>query len=257
MKQAFKKYKLGLKIFSTNTEAYFEETNRLYKEGLCDYVEIYVVPDSLNTLTKWETLDIPFTIHAPHEGHGFNLALPEMREYNLKLYHQAKYFADRLDADFIIFHGGNRGAIESTASQLASFDEPRAIIENVPYHSIKDDKRYYGATPDEIKFIKESTGCKFCLDIGHALCSANSQGFEPYSYIESFLDLEPVMFHLSGIKDISSPVDSHLNLSDGQLDLTRIKNILPTQAKVSLETTKKSEDNLNDFEEDVKWMRSL
>lgn len=250
-------YKLGLKLYSTNTGAYFEEAERLYKEGYCDYVEIYVVPDSLDTLAKWETLEIPFTIHAPHFGHGFNLAFPENMKYNLELYHQAKYFADRLNADYIIFHGGNRGTIESTASQLASFDESRAIIENLPFHTIKGDKRYFGATPDEINFIKESAICDFCFDIGHAVCSANSQGFDPYSYIESFVELDPVMFHISGIKDISSPVDSHLSLPSGQLDPKRIRSILPTRAKVSLETTKKSENNLNDFEKDVIWMRSL
>ena len=250
-------YKLGLKIYSTNTGAYFEEVKRLHKKGFCDYVEIYVVPDSLDTLKKWETLDIPITIHAPHYGHGFNLAFPEKKKYNFELYQQAKYFADHLDADYIIFHGGNRGNIESTASQLASFNEPRAIIENLPFHTIKGDKRYFGATPDEILFIKTTANCGFCFDIGHSVCSANSQGLEPYSYIESFMELEPVMFHISGIKDMSSPIDSHLNLSDGQLDPARIKNILPSSAKVSLETAKKSENNLNDFEEDVIWMKSL
>ena len=52
----------------------------------------------------------------------------------------------------------------------------------------------------------EESGCGFCLDIGHAICSANSLGIEPYSYIEKLVTLNPKRIHLSDI-DIKSKYD--------------------------------------------------
>lgn len=252
-----RKYKLGLKIWSLNTGAYFDEAKRLFDQAHFDYIELYVIPDSIGTLKKWTTLEIPFTIHAPHYAHGVNLAVEELARYNRKVYAEVKEFADELKADYIIFHGGNRGTIESTIRQLKSFGEPRAIIENKPYHTLKDKRLCIGTTPEQIKKIKEEVGCEFCLDFGHAVCSANSQEREPYAYIEEFSKLSPVMYHISGVECMESTVDTHLNLKDGKLDPNFISRILPRGAKVSIETTKSSTTDLKDFEEDVLWMRSI
>jgi len=250
-------YRLGLKLWSTNTGIYFSEAQRLYREGLFEYVELYVIPDSLHTLPRWETLGIPFTLHAPHYGHDFNLAQIEREDCNLRVYAQVREFADRLKADYIIFHGGNRGSLDVTIRQLTCLHERRALIENKPFHTLKDQQRCLGATPDEIRAVKESAGCEFCLDFGHAVCSANSQGLDPYSYIEAFMEQDPVMFHISGVQDMASPIDSHLSLSAGKLAPERMAKMLPPLAKVTLETAKASEGSLNDFQEDVKWMQSL
>ena len=43
-------YKLGLKLWSTNTDCYYKEAKRLYNEGRFDYIELYVVPDSLDEI---------------------------------------------------------------------------------------------------------------------------------------------------------------------------------------------------------------
>lgn len=236
---------------------YLEEAKRIFEEGIYEYIELYTVPNSMDKISKWESLDIPFTVHAPHCAHGFNPAFSKKKHSNFKAYQEASFFAERLNADYIIFHGGNRGCIESTVSQLLSFNDSRTVIENLPYHTLRDQKRCFGATPKEIQYIKENTGCMFCLDILHAICSANSQGLEPYSYIESFLELKPVMFHIAGLKDINSTADNHLSLLNSKLDAKKIAYILPHSAKVTIETPKRYDDNLYDFYEDVKWMRSL
>lgn len=251
------KYKLGLKLWSLNTDAYFEEAKRLYEESRFDYVELYIIPESVDTLRRWKTLNVPFTIHAPHYAHGVNLARDEFEPTNRKVYHEVKEFADELGADYIIFHGGNRGTIDSTIRQLTSFEESRAIIENKPYHTLKDKLLCVGITPQQIERIKREVGCEFCLDFGHALCSANSQDLEPYAYIEEFSKLSPVMYHVSGVESLDSRVDTHLNLRNGKLDPNFVGRILPKGAKVSIETVKKSKENLFDFEEDLEWMNSL
>ena len=118
-------HKLGLKLWSVNTDYYYEEAKRLYKEGVFDYLELYIVPNTLDTLSKWKELEIPFIIHAPHFAHGSNLALKEKFKSNLEIYRQVKQFADELNSEYIIFHGGMEGDINETANQLASFNDKR------------------------------------------------------------------------------------------------------------------------------------
>ena len=108
-------YKIGLKLWSINTDYYYEEAKRLYDNGVFDYIELYVVPDTLDKLDIWKKLNIPFILHCPHFMHGFNMAKFEKKECNFTIYQQVKRFADELNAEFIIFHGGVDGNIEETA----------------------------------------------------------------------------------------------------------------------------------------------
>lgn len=252
-------YKIGLKLWSINTDYYYDEAIRLYKDGVFDYVELYVVPNSTDTIGKWKKLNIPFIIHCPHFAHGFNMAKVEKKESNLKIYKQVKMFADELGAKYIIFHGGIDGNAEETAKQLASFNDPRALIENKPMVALPNKmggEFCRGYNPDEIRLIKEVAKCGFCLDFGHAICSANSQGKDIYEYCREFLQFEPNMFHLTDNKDITSPYDTHLHLGTGTLDIDKIKEMLPNDAIVTLETDKLSKENLDDFIGDSKCMRS-
>ena len=110
-------YKLGLKLWSVNTDSYYDEAIRLYHDGVFDYIELYVVPNTLHTLEKWAKIAIPFIIHCPHFMHGFNLAKAEKKESNFAIYREVKQFADELRAKYIIFHGGMDGDIRETARQ--------------------------------------------------------------------------------------------------------------------------------------------
>lgn len=253
-------YKLGLKLWSTNNDSYLKEARKLFKNKTYDYIELYVVPNSSDKLKDWMALDIPFIIHCPHFAHGFNLAKKEKKDTNKKIYNEVKTFADNLNAKYIIFHGGIDGDIKETAKQLRDFNEPRALIENKPYRALPNKMNgefCRGYSKEEISLVKNTTGCGFCLDIGHAICAANSEGTEPYGYIKDFLGLEPDMFHLTDNTDILSEYDSHPHLGHGQLDLNKISAILPDDALITLETVKNSKENLDDFIGDVKCIRNL
>ena len=162
---------------------------------------------------------------------------------------------------YIIFHGGVDGNVEETVSQLSSFDEPRALIENKPFIALPNrmgGNFCRGATYEEVKFIIDTVKCGFCLDIGHAVCSANSQGKEPYLFLHKLMKLRPAMFHLSDIMDITSPYDVHLHLGSGRLDIARLKRtIFPADAIISVETNKDNKENLDDFERDALWLKNL
>ena len=253
-------YKLGLKLWSINTDFYYEEAKRLYKEEIYDYIELYIVPNTLDTLSKWKKLNIPFIIHAPHSLHGFNLANKEKKQSNLEIYKEVKQFADELKAKYIIFHGGIDGSVEETARQLASFNEYRALVENKPYVALPNktgDKFCRGATMEELQYIKKITKCGFCLDVGHAICSANSQNKEPYSFLYEIMSLNPQIFHLSDITDIKSPYDAHPHLGIGQLDFKQIFDMLENNKYITIETNKDSKESLDDFKKDIQWLKRI
>jgi sugar phosphate isomerase/epimerase len=254
-------YKFGLKLWSTNTDYYFEEAKRLYAEGVFSYVELFVVPDSLNTIDKWKTLGIPINLHCPHFLHGFNLAERKKEEFNRVIYEQVKRFADELSSEYIVFHGGIDGNIEETIRQLKAFHEPRALIENKPHKPRPevDGVRCRGATIEEIKYILDKVSCKFCLDIGHAICSANSQKLDRWKYIEEFNKLAPKAYHLTDNFE-DQEYDQHLHIGDGNFNMKRILSFIKKNSKITVETKKNNERNLSDFEMDVgvlhKYMES-
>lgn len=251
-------YQIGLKLWSTNTDHYLSEAIRLHGEGVFSYIELYVVPDSLPLLPNWAELDIPFVIHCPHFMHGFNLAKREQEASNRAVYEQVRQYADRLKAPYIIFHGGIDGSIDETARQLAAFHETRALIENKPFRALPNrmgGKICRGSNVAEISTVMERAGCGFCLDFGHAVCAANSLGQKHRAFIRELLALNPSMFHLTDLKEATSEFDSHAHFGSGRFDTRIALSSLPENARVTLETDKESKEHLDDFVQDVRWIR--
>lgn len=255
-----KNIKTGLKLWSVNTDHYLNEAKRLFDLGVYDYIELYVVPDTTDTLSAWKTLNIPFIIHNAHFAHGFNLAKSENKARNKEIYEQSRLFADKLSAKYIIFHGGIDGDANETANQLASFKEQRALIENKPFVALPNrmgGNFCRGATIDELKLIMDTASCGMCFDIGHAVCSANSQNIEPYAFLKHLKTLSPVMYHLSDINDMKSPYDAHPHLGTGNLDIKWvIDEIFHEGAYVSVETNKDSKESLEDFKKDICYLKN-
>lgn len=252
--------KRGLKLWSVNTDYYYLEAKKLYEQKFFDYIELYVVPETLDTLEIWKKLNLPFIIHNAHFAQGFNLAKKEKEQRNKEIYEQTKQFADELDAQYIIFHGGIDGNIEETARQLASFNESRALIENKPFVALPNKmggEFCRGYNINEIEIVMNAANCGFCLDFGHAICSANSQKTDVYNYCREFLQLKPQMYHLTDLDDITSPYDSHLHLGKGQLDFYKILLMIADNKFVTFETNKNSKENLDDFIEDMKWLNNI
>lgn len=248
-------YKIGLKLWSTNTDYYFYEAQKLYKEGVCNYVELYIVPNTVETLEKWKTLGVPINLHCPHFFHGFNLAQKEKFEYNREIYTQVKYFADSLKSEYIVFHGGIDGDIRETARQLKSFHEARAILENKPFQAIANKMGGIlcrGATLNEVQYVLNEVNCGFCLDIGHAICSANSQKIDKWKFIDELNRLKPNLYHLTDLKDVNSVYDSHVHIGEGTLNIKRALSYVTDQSLLTVETEKSYVENLRDFREDVK-----
>ena len=253
---------IGLKVWSTNLDNYAKEALRLYENGYCSYVELYAVPGTFEeTAAGWKSLNIPFTLHCPHFAHGFNLGKSELKDNNRKIFDEVRRFADLLNVDFIIIHGGIGGEVEETAKQLKDLNEPRALIENKPYKAvpvIAPGKTCVGYSPEQIELIKdESSGCGFCLDFNHAICAANSFKLDYIDYLKKFMSLKPDMFHLSDLPDEKTEYDGHFHLGEGKLDLKSLMQFMNKDSKVSLETAKNSRTSLEDFIKDSEYYSKL
>ena len=207
---------------------------------------------------KWKELNIPYDIHAPHSLHNLNLSLSEYENYNFVKYEEVKKYADELEASAIVFHGGSNGDVSETAKQIKSFNDDRIIIENKPYkHKNAIESEYFvGSKIDEIQYIINESNCGFCLDIGHAIASANFQNIEPYSYIAKFIDFNPKRIHLSDI-NINSKFDEHLNFGVGTLNFIKVISMLRDDIPITIETIKSSKYNLDDFAKDALYLKKF
>lgn len=253
-------YQIGLKLWSVNTGASQREARRLYDAGGYDYLELYAVPGSADTLPGWKALGIPCVIHAAHFKHGFNLARAECAASNCRIYDEVRRFADELGARYIIFHGGTFGCIEETARQLAALHEPRALIENKPCITRNEGRilECRGASVTEIRHVLQEVACGFCLDIPHALCAANYLQLEQMDMLHEMNAMQPAMYHLADMMDASLHIDDHTPLGKGVLEMRQfIPSILAPGAMLTIETTRTSPDALHEFEQEVKLFRAF
>ena len=243
---------VGLKLWSIN-ENYYDAAKALYERGVYDYIELYAVPDTCDTLSLWKGLQIPYVVHAPHSLSGLNFSLPAQASENRILALQAIEFADVLGAEKIIFHPGINGTVKETIRQLQQIGDPRILIENKPHLGL-DGSTCVGSRPEDIRQIMDECGVGFCMDFGHAICAANSFGENHAQWLDAFGALGPAMYHLTD-GDVNGELDSHLHLGAGGYPLAEFLARIDANKPITLETEKSNQDHLNDFKEDVEALR--
>lgn len=253
--------RLGLKLFTNQLNIYKDKTIELWEKKCFSYIEVFVIPNQIEYLHQWEIFksryNIPFTIHAPQFSEGVNLSQKEFEFENKRVYSQVKDYKNALDAMYIVAHCGMGGTLEETVRQLNNIDLP-VNVENIPYCSRRHPQMYcQGSKVEEIEFVQKNSSCGFCLDVGHAFCSAVYLGFNPYEYMRKFNDLNPDCYHLSDGK-ISDKFDIHLNISKGDYDWQRIMDIIHHDKNMTLETILKSSESvdvINNFEQDTIYLQ--
>jgi deoxyribonuclease IV len=249
--------KYGLKLWSTN-RGYVKEALSLYERAIFDYIELTVVPDSYEEcIGQWKNLEIPYVIHGPHSELGVNLARREGLEKNLICIEEAFHYADILKAEKIIFHSGINGSIKETEYQLRKRYDPRMVIENKPYYTIRNDGSICaGNSPGEIKYLIDTLNVGFCLDIAHAICAARARNVTEFDYIKEFIDLSPSIYHLTDGHSENS-MDQHLHFGEGNYRIREIMNLLPDNVSITIESVKSSDRGLEDFEKDLMYLKRL
>jgi len=248
-------FRIGLKLYSTNTSLIPEAL--LLKNKFFNYVELYIIPGSYDeTISAWEKFDVPFVIHAPHSFHGVNLARLDRRATNMNHMREVQCFADKLNADIIIVHGGNNGNLNETIEELRLINDARIVVENKPKIGTLDEL-CIGWSPLEFNQLRKAGVLNgTALDFTHAVCAARATDTDQWELIQSLMDFEPKLFHLSDI-DSSSHKDMHLNLGKGSLNLQKFFSFVPHDSLVTIETPRKNVETLSEFITDIEYLQRL
>ena len=250
------KYKLGLKLGSKDTQ-YTDDILQYYEQGVFQYIELFTLSGTYDdTISYWKQFSIPFGIHAPHSAAGLNLACKEDRDCNKLKIEESLKFADSLKADYIIFHSGVNGTCDEVVTQLKPFVDSRFLIENKPIKGL-DGSTCVGATISELDSIISELNSGFCLDFGHAICAARTQGFEPLEYIKSLKEkFNPKVYHLTD-GDYESELDSHLHYGDGSFPLKELLGFIPDDAMVTNEAKRNIANTLEEVKIDSVFLKII
>ncbi len=249
-------FKVGLKLYSINTDL-IPEVESLWRKDYFQYIELYIIPGSYSsTHEKWYLCHIPFVIHAPHSVHGINLSLASQWKQNITRFREAQEFADKLNGDRIIVHGGHTGTITETIRQVSRLSDSRIILENKPKVGINGEV-CVGWSPEEFHLASISGGFKgFALDFGHASCAALSLEQKPMDMVRSFLVFKPKIFHLSD-GDPNSERDKHQNIGKGGFNIIDFLSVIPKGGFLTIETPRNKQNGLEDFVKDINSLREL
>ena len=253
---------IGLKIWSVNPVEHRHAAEKLAAESLCDYVEIYIVPGTLDYIRRWQDLPLPKVIHAPHLAHDFNLADHTLRQQNLKIFDEVRCWADTLSSNIIICHGGTGGTPAEAVNQLANFHDQRIVLENKPFWQHPEqypqgtDLHCRGAVFEEFAMMQSQLSCGFCHDLAHTVCMANALQLDWPTEIRRFETLNPQIYHISDLAAADDQLDMHTALGSGALDWQQALSLIRPDAMLTLETPKISNKHLDDFASEVKMIHN-
>lgn len=249
------KFKIGLKLHSNEVDQIPNVIK--IKDNYFDFIELYIIPGSYKkTINNWRNIEIPFVIHAPHSFHGINFARADMWTANQHNFNEARLFADSLDPDIIIVHGGNNGTFNETLRQIVMLGENRIVLENKPKVGLGDEV-CSGWSPSEFqKGINAGIIKGTVLDFGHAACVACSLDIDVMGLIREFISFKPVVYHLSD-GDSNSEKDMHLNLGKGNLNIEKFISVVPDEGLLTIETPRDKSNGLDDFINDIGFLRGL
>lgn len=236
--------KYGIKLWSIN-EKYLKGADVLINDGHFDYIELMVLPNS--DIKKYVEMDTKFIIHVAHDEFGANIGKKEAFEITEKCTNEALYWADKLDAKYIILHPGY-GEIKNAIDFLSNINDRRILIENMTKISTKDENMIC-YTYDQIKKIMgEKYG--FCMDFSHAIKASCGLGKNYKEFVKELLKLKPKVFHISD-GWINNEKDEHLDIGSGNFDMKFIKKCItenPGENLVTLETPKNIANLKNDVD---------
>ncbi|MFP4400483.1 MAG: sugar phosphate isomerase/epimerase family protein [Candidatus Woesearchaeota archaeon] len=247
--------KFGTKIWSKNKES-FPKILELYKKAILDFVEIYIVPGS-DPKEADILKNLPIIFHAPNFHHKFNVRKQDQVFKNsLKT---IKRFSEYFNEKRIVVHPGISKTEEKLEDSIPGIKKIKEagmdiLIENMPKIGIDEKKTLYGSTREEIKSIMTEIDCNFCLDVGHAICSANFHKKDPIEFINEFIRLKPIEVHISD-GDFDSIIDQHKSIEEGNYPFDEIIPFIKNIEYITIETDKK--DDYINLEEDKKNLIKL
>ena len=239
----------GLKLWSIN-QSLLEEAVHLIEAREFSYIELMKVPGT--DIQPFLDTDVPYIIHAVE----VDIANPAHKKKSREIIKSSQILADQVNAPWIIMHP-LRGDVQKIAQFIYELQDPRILIENMPYFGL-DLIPLAGSTPKEIDYFCHESKCGFCLDLNHAVKAACAFEIPYKEYITEFSLLNPTMYHLSD-GTIDGGKDVHLSIGDGEYDMEFMMEIIRkqnTDAYVTLEVPKNYGD-LREAKESKRKLASL
>ncbi len=204
-----------------------------------DFVEILPLPDN-DFYRKFKQYDIPFRVHAPHQGQGADPADKNAAERTMKCMKTAIEAADFFDSPTIVVHPGTytgAGSADRAIEFLKQFNDKRFLIENLPAECCG--KGELGHLAEHIQPFLDRLKCGMCFDFGHAVLTEHAKAIGYKKIIEDFLKLKPKYFHMTG-GSLKECID-HKELFYGDFDIEFFRRCIPRNSVVVLETPQDAE----------------
>ena len=255
--------KWGFKVFSTNlqkTPELIRECAEFARHKSDVFIELTAITDSTKEdfiKIKEQTAGVEVRIHASQRN--FNPGDRERERQNREIIAFAQRAADIFASKTIIAHAGyNHGKqyVEETARQFKLFNDKRIIVENLPYFDNNGD-HLHGYNAEEIKYIMHESGCGFCFDFSHAICSAISLNQNTDTYLKDFAALNPRIYHICDGR-LSSIKDLHLHFNTGDYPLKHfVTDYTDENAYITIETGKGTEKHRNTRVRDYNFIKSV
>lgn len=234
--------KIGIKTFDN------EKLLDYFKDKV-DFFEIMAI--QANDYSFLKKYSLPIIIHAEHLGFNINPADKTKIKENIKSIDYAIKLADSINSKKIIIHPGilsdENCSKEQAISLFKDFNDKRFLIEN-----ILTIEKGLCSNPIETKDFLKITNKKLCLDINHAICSANYKNINYIKFLNEFIKLNPCHYHLGGDKK-DSKTDRHLSFKDSDIDIAKIMSLLPKNAEITIETTR----DIKDLEQDIDYLKRI
>lgn len=231
--------KFGVKVF-------WEESFAKYFEDKADFLEVMAIPGV--DYSFLEGYRLPIVIHVLHCEFGINFADKNLVEKNREAVDFAIELADKYGAEKIIVHFGlklnNDCSFENAVDFFKKLDE-RVLIENC------GKRNNFVYSPENAGRALSDTGKRLVFDVNHAIVAAGELGEDYMKFIERFLKLNPVHFHIGGQK--LGVGDGHLFFDESNIPVGEILKMLPSDAWVTIETG----TDVSRVEKDLEFLRGL
>lgn len=223
------------KIMKVGVKIWDNEKDIAKAKEIAPYVDfIEVMASNPKFIPLLKEINVPYVIHCMHQEHDVNFANRKKHYANYASLLTAIKFADELNAKFIVVHQGyledGNCNIQNVGSFFSKIDDKRILFENLP---MNDQIDFIGTRVDDIKKLMQLGGKGLCLDFAHGIMTAEVLKMHPVVYLKGFLDLKPKYFHIANVKQM----EDHKHFEEGDFQMELLKNLLPKDAYVCIETS--------------------
>ncbi len=233
----------------------------LWRQRKFDFLELYLpLTARVEDAALWTWCDGEIILHAPHSVGGFNFASASLRNSNRAMLEKLAALVHAMRPLRVVFHPGYDGTESECLRQIEALRKewPELhrvmLLENKPLTAL-DGLLCLGASPVDMRHLLDEAECGFCFDVRHAIAYAANAGLPWLDTVREFAQFIPAICHVAD-GNIEEYVDSHLHFGEGNIDWNVVGELLSFDTRVTIECKKDPAANLNDFLEDLAWLKA-